>query len=348
MNIKDDNNLSFTFEKNDNRFVIFKGLIYMFFSCILRSLFSIFCKYILMYNKNITSYHLLTYKVYIMTFIDILVIFYLYIFNYIQFQKINNFSSTSFIFLCIRSFLSIFVQTLTILSLKYIKISDVYSIYYLYPGIVILLTNLILKEKVEIFDYICLLFCFFGVLCVIRPNFNYLFQNIFILFLILGVLLSAIFKSIEDIIIRYLRNDVFYLLFPIMYSLIGLIFYPTILLINIKKNNEVFLNLNSFEWEIIILIAIFNFSYQALMAISLKNENAGRASMINYFQVLFMFISDIYLFDRKAIFFDYLGIFIIFGFNLANGIIKSYKRNKLFKIKDNNNDLEESQKLIEL
>ena len=342
-----DNNSSFSSNKNLTKFDTFKGLLYMFFSCIFRSLFSIFSKYILNYNYYLTSYHLLMYKVYIMSFINIFVIFYLYFFNYIQFQKINTISLKSLIFLIIRSILSIFGQTLTILSLKYMSISEVYSIYYLYPGFVILLTNLVLNEKVENFDYICFFFCFIGVLFVVRPNFDYLIQNNLILFLILGLLLSALFKSFEDIIIRYLRKDVYSLLFPIVYALIGLILYPIFLLNYLNEIKSDFLiEMSYYEWSIIFLIAVFSFSYQALMAASFKYENVGRADLINYFQVLFMFISDIYLFDKNAVFYDYLGIFFIFGFNLSNGIIKSYKRNK--KIKINNNILEENQNLIQL
>ena len=346
MNDKNDNS-SFSSNKNLSKFDTFKGLLYMFFSCIFRSLFSIFSKYILNYNYYLTSYHLLMYKVYIMSLINILVIFYLYFFNYIQFQKINTISLKSLIFLIIRSILSIFGQTLTILSLKYMSISEVYSIYYLYPGFVILLTNLVLNEKVENFDYICFFFCFIGVLFVVRPNFDYLIQNNLILFLILGLLLSALFKSFEDIIIRYLRKDVYFLLFPIVYALIGLILYPIFLLNYLNEIKSDFLiEMNYYEWSIIFLIAVFSFSYQALMAASFKYENVGRADLINYFQVLFMFISDIYLFDKNAVFYDYLGIFFIFGFNLSNGIIKSYKRNK--KIKINNNFLEENENLIQL
>ena len=346
MNDKDDNS-SFSSNKNLTKFDTFKGLLYMFFSCIFRSLFSIFSKYILNYNYYLTSYHLLMYKVYIMSFINIFVIFYLYFFNYIQFQKINTISLKSLIFLIIRSILSIFGQTLTILSLKYMSISEVYSIYYLYPGFVILLTNLVLNEKVENFDYICFFFCFIGVLFVVRPNFDYLIQNNLILFLILGLLLSALFKSFEDIIIRYLRKDVYSLLFPIVYALIGLILYPIFLLNYLNEIKSDFLiEMSYYEWSIIFLIAVFSFSYQALMAASFKYENVGRADLINYFQVLFMFISDIYLFDKNAVFYDYLGIFFIFGFNLSNGIIKSYKRNK--KIKINNNILEENENLIQL
>ena len=342
-----DNNSSFSSNKNLTKFDTFKGLLYMFFSCIFRSLFSIFSKYILNYNYYLTSYHLLMYKVYIMSFINIFVIFYLYFFNYIQFQKINTISLKSLIFLIIRSILSIFGQTLTILSLKYMSISEVYSIYYLYPGFVILLTNLVLNEKVENFDYICFFFCFIGVLFVVRPNFDYLIQNNLILFLILGLLLSALFKSFEDIIIRYLRKDVYSLLFPIVYALIGLILYPIFLLNYLNEIKSDFLiEMSYYEWSIIFLIAVFSFSYQALMAASFKYENVGRADLINYFQVLFMFISDIYLFDKNAVFYDYLGIFFIFGFNLSNGIIKSYKRNK--KIKINNNILEENENLIQL
>ncbi len=57
MNENSDNS-SFGSNKNLTKFDTFKGLLYMFLSCIFRSLFSIFSKYILNYNYYLTSYHL--------------------------------------------------------------------------------------------------------------------------------------------------------------------------------------------------------------------------------------------------------------------------------------------------
>ena len=83
-----------------------------------------------------------------------------------------------------------------------------------------------------------------------------------------------------------------------------------------------------FDWIIIFFIALLSATYQALMALAFGNENAGRASMVNYFQILFTFIADIIIFNRQTVILDYIGILLIFGFNFTNGCIKIYYRSK--------------------
>ena len=88
------------------------------------------------------------------------------------------------------------------------------------------------------------------------------------------------------------------------------------------------------------MLACLSFCYTILLALSFQNENAGRASMINYLQVLFMFLADIYVFERKTVLLDYIGISLIFCFNFMNGVIKFYKRNKkLQKLKNVNSKM---------
>ena len=83
-----------------------------------------------------------------------------------------------------------------------------------------------------------------------------------------------------------------------------------------------------YDWGIICIIAFLAVSYQSLMALAFGNEKAGRASMINYFQILFNFLADIFIFKRETVFLDYIGILLIFGFNFTNNCIKVYYRKK--------------------
>jgi len=59
-------------------FDTYKGLLFMFFSCLLRSLFGILCKYALFRNEELTSYHLLFYKVNFMLIIFSILIITIY------------------------------------------------------------------------------------------------------------------------------------------------------------------------------------------------------------------------------------------------------------------------------
>ena len=70
------------------------------------------------------------------------------------------------------------------------------------------------------------------------------------------------------------------------------------------------------------------------MALGFQNESAGRVSMVNYLQVVFVFITDIILFGKNPTVVDYLGTTLIIFFNTINGIYKAMKRNeKLEKYK---------------
>ena len=73
-------------------------------------------------------------------------------------------------------------------------------------------SHFILNEKVGNFDYICLFSCFIGVLCVLRPGI-YFFDDTNYGILSIFVLLSALFKACEDIILRYIgKKTHFYIL----------------------------------------------------------------------------------------------------------------------------------------
>ena len=150
---------------------------------------------------------------------------------------------------------------------------------------------------------------------------------IYIFILLIFVLLSVLFKASEDIILRYIGKKIHYLIIPFLYSGVGFFVY-LLQIIVFNENKGLIIELSFFDWIIIFLIAFLSVSYQALMALAFGNENAGRASMINYFQILFTFIADIIIFNRQTVILDYIGILLIFGFNFTNGCIKIYYRSK--------------------
>lgn len=331
-------------------FDTYKGLLFMFLSCILKSIYSFLCKVILERNTTLTSFHLLTYKAYWMGAIGAILFLTFYRFERKLIEEITHLSKNNLTQLSIRAVLSVISGSLTTLSLKYMPISDVYAIYYLYPGIVMILSYFFLKEIPGLLDVVCLISCLIGVLCVIRPSLIFNNQsningalNIYIFL----VFIAAVFKGIEDILIRNIGKQVHCLSIPIIYSIVGMVLFPLAMIFN-ANSQEYNVNLSIGDWSVIILISVVNFSQQVLLAMAIQNENVGRVSMINYLQVLFMFLSDIFIFNREVIFFDFLGIGFIFSFNFTNGILKAYNRNiELNRLKTSyDTNIEENTSLI--
>ena len=102
----------------------------MFFSCLLKILFGILCKYALFRNEELTSYHLLFYKVNIMLILFAIFSIILYRKNTNLLKNITKINKTQLIYLIIRSLLSILACSLTTFSLKYMSISNVFAIFY--------------------------------------------------------------------------------------------------------------------------------------------------------------------------------------------------------------------------
>ena len=231
----------------------------------------------------------------------------------------------------LRAVFSVISISLTIFALKYISISEVYSVFYIYPGMVMLLSYFILKEKVGPFDVYCLVSCFVGVLLIIRPSILFPSEASAIkgnagMFLL--VILGAFLKACEDIIIRNVGKEVHCLVVPSIYSVVSMVLYPLTLLFS---EENLFVKNDLKDVLIISLIALFSFLYQALMSLAIQNENAGRVSMVNYLQVFFMFLSDLLIFKKEMIFLDLLGTFLILVFNLYNSIRKAIQRSENLK-----------------
>jgi drug/metabolite transporter (DMT)-like permease len=311
---------------------LYKGFIYMMLSCIFKSLFSILTKLCLKDKSDLSSFQLLTYRTYFMLWISILMV----IIGPVNIFSENFIKKDKVIPVMVRTLFAIISMSLVVFSIKFMHISDVYSVYYIYPAFIILLSLCFLKkEKLGWFDFCCLGACFIGALFIVKPEFLFYNEeavkssqsNGKILFFLL-VIIAAFLKALEDVIVRNVGKDAHYLIFPFMYSLFGMVLFPVPMLLFDKYYPKFSI------WEVVIvfLIAVCTFLYQTFMAMGLQNEKAGRVSMINYAQVALMYISDLTIFDKTLNFWDLTGTIIIFGFNIANGVIKTLKRS---------NDLEE-------
>lgn len=331
---------SIEINENTTTFDLYKGLIYMFFSCIFKSLFSILSKYALKDKRDLSSFQLLTYRTYFMMWISIVVSFALPMNVFSQkFAKLDKIIPVFF-----RTIFAIISMSLVIYSIKFMHVSDVYSVYYIYPAFVILFSLFFLKEKVGFFDICCLIACFLGAILIVKPDFIFnpagaapskTASSSHNSFFFLLVIVAALLKAIEDVIIRNVGKEVNFLIFPFMYSVLGMILFPIPMFIY----DSVFPSFSFFDVVVIFLIGLCTFLYMSFMALGFQNESAGRVSMVNYFQVALMYISDLCLFDKKLQILDLIGTCMIFGFNFTNGLIKAFKRmNSLERIKMKSNN----------
>jgi len=279
-------------------------------------------------KKDLSAFQLLSFRSYFMLWISAISL---------CLFKVNIFSEKTIqrdkiVPLVTRTIFAIISMTLVIYSVKFINISEVYSVYYVYPGIVIVFVFVFLKEKVGPFDIICLISCFAGVILIVKPDF--IFQksgkSSESLFFSL-VFIAAVLKAFEDVLVRNLGKEVHFLMVPIFYSTIGILLFPIPMILF----DSVYPTFTIFQVFMIFIIGLCTFIYQAFMALGLQMENAGRVSMVNYLQVALMYITDLLIFHKKFNYLDLVGTCLIFGFNLSNGIIKVVKRiNNLNKFKE--------------
>lgn len=322
---------SFDYNENTTNFDLWRGLFYMFLSCVFKSLFSILSKSFLKGKSDLSSFQLLTYRTYFMLWISTLIL---------SVYPINIFSEEfvkkgKLLNVIARTILAIISMSIVVFAIKFMHISDVYSVYYIYPGFIIVLSFFYLKnEKLSVFDYLSLSACFIGVILIIKPEFIFKQRNESgsDIYFYLLVIFAAFLKSIEDVIIRNTGKDVHYLIFPVIYSVLGMILFPVpMLLLDMK-----YPTFNFTEVVIVFMIAVCTFLYQAFMALGLQNESASRVSIVNYAQIALMYICDLALFDKEFDMLDFLATLIIFGFNFMNGLYKTMKRmSDLNKFKKN-------------
>jgi len=320
-------NISFIVTKNTTKLDLYKGLIFMFFSCLSKSAYTILSKFSLYINDEISAFQVLTLRNYFMMILCLLITPFL---SVNLFSK--NFIKPNCLYLIIsRTILAIISMALLIYSLKFLHVSDVYAVFYIYPGFLLIFSVIFFKEKIKTFDVLCLFACLIGAILVVKPNFifrhdekrifkNKSEENNFLYYLL--VLIAAVIKAVEDLIVKDIGNAVHVLSYSYFFTILGIILFPIPMLLF----NKIIINLSIFEYTIIFFNSISTILYMTFLAMALRIESAGRISMVNYLQLVFMFTSDIIMFNKNVDYLDFIGVSLIFGFNFTNGLIKANQR----------------------
>jgi drug/metabolite transporter (DMT)-like permease len=240
----------------------------------------------------------------------------------------------------IRNLLALTSIILLNISLKNMNMSDVFSVFYIYPAFVIILSVVILGEKAWWFDYVCCVACFIGAALIVRPQFIFhdkQTESNSIFFLL--VIISAIVKAVEDVSTRFMGNEMHYQAVNLFYSTIAILIFPAVIIFYLHGYIP---STTSFEQFIFFITGVCCWVYHTCSTIAFQCENAGRVSMINYLQVDFMYILDIIIFDKIILVSDLVGTLMIFSFNFGNGVYKTMGR-----IASINKEIERKKKLKE-
>ncbi len=300
---------------------MYKGMVFMVFSCLGFTGISFFSKVLLIMKKDITSYEILTYRTYILFIGSSITI----LSTRTNIFKEENIHPDKLIYIVIRSILATFTISLLIYSIKYIDASDAYTIFYCYPAIVIISLFFRGGDKPKFLDYLCLVFCFVGVVCVVRPPFIFggsQKETSGKSFYFLLSFIAGLTKATEVILVRDINGAIHFLCYPLFFAFFGLILFPIPMLILRHFSFDYTIG----ELGVMSCISISSWCYHSFLALSLENENAGRASMINYLQIPILLVCDLFLFEKKPNFWDIFGSMLIFTFNFGNGILKAFSR----------------------
>lgn len=313
-------------DKDTSTFNLFKGFFFMLISCLCRTGTSVSEKLILENNPELTPYHLNAVTSWYMMVISAIFI----LLSLSGFFKIDipKKSSTAW-FIILRSLMAIIVETMIVTALKFLPSSNVFSVFYLYPIVVMILTTTILGEKVSLSDIFCLPFCIVGAILVVRPKF--IFTNDTLkegsivdekAYLYLLILIATCAKGTGDFILRKIKNNVHFLMIPIVFSIIGTLLFP----IMIKISEVPLPDLVMKQHFGIIINSVLMYGYMSFLAYALQFENASRVVMVNYLQLVFLFFIDLYVFNKPYRNLDLLGVLMIFSFNFGNAMYKTCKR----------------------
>ncbi|CDW77858.1 membrane protein [Stylonychia lemnae] len=228
----------------------------------------------------------------------------------------------------VTGFFSSFFQ---ILGIFLMPLSIASVIYFTQPIFAAWFAVILLKEKLTFIGIISLLSSSVGMVFLVQPNLilgesfsksnqqndkQYPYYYFGALFSALGAISSAL----AYITMRKLAPFKLHMAFNAYYF--GIYSTPiSFFLMAVFDQNIA----DSMTLEGLILLTIMGISgylAQTLLGLALQNQPVGRASVMNYLQVVFAFVVDILAFDSHIVWTDIVGSVLIIGFTLANSIIK--------------------------
>ncbi len=170
---------------------------------------------------------------------------------------------------------------------------------------------LLYKEPYKLIHIITTIISFSGILLIFKPGFIFGHNEIsvekshdYLIGLIL-LLMHTIVVSFITLTIRELRDKCNVLIVVFYFNLFNLIFA------GVGEYFEKTKVLNSSEWVLVILIGIFGLGGHLTKTRALFLEKAFIISIIDYLNVVFGFLFDIFILNESMDLFAYVGILII-------------------------------------
>uniref|UniRef100_A0A7S4Q6Z8 EamA domain-containing protein n=1 Tax=Alexandrium monilatum TaxID=311494 RepID=A0A7S4Q6Z8_9DINO len=211
-------------------------------------------------------------------------------------------------------------------AIKLLPLSDAVVITYTSPVITAVAAALLLKEPFEKIDMVGSLLCMTGVVMISKPS------SVMSLFGaptqplpargVCAAICSALFSTSVYILLRYGKD-----LHPIVsvnyFAVAGVFIAPAFC----AAFGEPWVWPEGAEWLQLFLLAWLSIAGQALMNVGLSLESAGKATAMNYVQVVFAYVFQIFLLHERSDVLSVVGAALIASWG-AIAVVKDARQKK--------------------
>lgn len=275
------------------------GIISMAIATLCFSLLSVCVKFV----KHIPAHELILFRGLIS-----LVISYLHIHQ----LKINPLGNNKKL-LFARGFWGTVALTCFFVAVQEIPLATAATLQYSSPIFTAIFGIFLLKEKVSLPQWICIIIAMLGVICI-----NGIDRQVDTLYFSLAVF-SGIFSGLAYVIVRKLKTSDH----PAV-----IIFYFPLIAVPVMAIWSLFdwVTPQGTDWIFIILIGLLTQLGQYLMTISLQKEQASRATSVMFIGTINAFVFSLIFFEEVYTKYNLIGIFIVFIAVFTNILITSKKK----------------------
>lgn len=185
-------------------------------------------------------------------------------------------------------------------SIQQLALGDAVVITYTSPVLTAIVAAVLLNEPLELLDLAGSLLCMVGVVLVSQPSFIMTYFGAHPVPMpvagVAGALCSAMFATSVSILLRY-RKDLNPLVSTNYFAIVGIFTSPFFML---AFGEPWVVPDRVSEWFLMIPLALLSVFGQILMNIGLQRESAGKATVMNYIQVVFANLFQITLLHEET------------------------------------------------
>ena len=221
-----------------------------------------------------------------------------------------------------RVFFGIFAMSTFYLSNKLLPVSLAAALSATDPIFTAIIGWFLFSEKLSRFDIVALVLAFAGVLLIVlNPMRVQSSSEPYNPYYMLVPLFSAVACGFVYNYTRQLAQIVHWIVAPTYFGLGISCIVPIFMFISTSLTMHL-TNYTVMIGLLILVMYILGWLGQMLMSKALQIEVAGRVTVINYFQIVLLFASDVVFFHSKINWLDVVGTILIIGCNLTIGILK--------------------------